>query len=147
MTKPFDKQTAVGFIGLGVMGSGMAHCLLRAGYALDVFARRDEAARPLVEAGARRAASPADVARACPLVFLCLSDDAAVEEVLFGDGGVAQGIAPGGCVVDTSTISATSARRFAERLARPAVGARRHAACSPHAAGNAPCHCPSRPGR
>lgn len=121
VTRTFDKQTAVGFIGLGVMGSGMAHCLLRAGYALHVFARRDEAARPLVDAGAQRAASPADVARACPLVFLCLSDDAAVEEVLFGEGGVAQGIASGGCVVDTSTIAATSARRFAERLAPQGV--------------------------
>jgi len=84
MTPAFGKDTAVGFIGLGVMGSGMAHCLLRAGYALHVFARRDDAAQPLVQAGARRATTPADVGRACPLVFLCLSDDAAVEEVLFG---------------------------------------------------------------
>jgi 3-hydroxyisobutyrate dehydrogenase-like beta-hydroxyacid dehydrogenase len=110
-------DTAVGFIGLGIMGSGMAHCLLRAGSTLHVFARRDDAARPLVEAGARRAASPADIGRACRLVFLCLSDDAAVEQVLFGDQGLAQGLAAGSVVVDTSTIAANSARRFAERLA------------------------------
>lgn len=121
MTGPFGKHTPVGFVGLGVMGSGMAHCLLRAGYALHVFARRDDAARPLVAAGATRAASLTDLARACPLVFLCLSDDAAVEEVLFGDGGLAPGLASGSCVVDTSTISATSARRFAERLAQRGV--------------------------
>ena len=57
MTKSFGQDTAVGFIGLGVMGAGMAHCLLRAGHALHVFARRDDAAQPLVQAGARRAAT------------------------------------------------------------------------------------------
>ena len=121
MNATFGKDTAIGFIGLGVMGAGMAHCLLRAGYALHVFARRHDAAQPLVQAGARRAATAADVARACPLVFLCLSDDAAVEEVLFGADGLAHGIARGGCVVDTSTIAATSERRFAERLAAQGV--------------------------
>jgi len=121
MTQPFGKDTALGFIGLGVMGSGMAQCLLRAGYALHVFARRDEAAQPAVQAGAQRAATPAEVGRACPLVFLCLSDDAAVEQVLFGEQGLAQGLARGSVVVDTSTIAATSARRFAERLAAQGV--------------------------
>lgn len=121
MTTAFGKDTAVGFIGLGVMGSGMAHCLLRAGYTLHVFARRDDAAQPLVQAGARRATTPADVGRACALVFLCLSDDAAVEDVLFGANGLAQGLAVGSCVVDTSTIAPTSERRFAERLAAQGV--------------------------
>ena len=83
----------VGVVGLGAMGSGMAHCLLRGGWQLEVFARRDEAARPLVQAGARRAGSAAALARECRLVFLCLSDDAAVEQVLFGDHGLAQGLA------------------------------------------------------
>jgi len=100
-----------------VMGSGMAHCLLRAGHRLQVFARRDEAALPLVTAGAQRAATPAALGQACRLVFLCLSDDAAVEEVLFGAQGLAGGLAQGSCVVDTSTIAATSARAFAQRLA------------------------------
>jgi 2-hydroxy-3-oxopropionate reductase len=121
MPPVFGKDSAVGFIGLGIMGSGMAHCLLRAGYALHVFARRDQAARPLVQAGARRAATAADVGRACPLVFLCLSDDAAVEDVLFGPQGLAQGLAPGSCVVDTSTIAASSERRFSQRLAAQGV--------------------------
>lgn len=117
----FGKDTAVGFIGLGVMGQGMAHCLLRAGSPLAVFARRDAAAQPLVEAGATRLDSPAAVGRSCQLVFLCLSDDAAVEEVLFGESGLVHGLAAGSCVVDTSTIAATSARDFAQRLARQQV--------------------------
>lgn len=111
----------VGFIGLGVMGSGMAHCLLRAGHALHVQARREAPAQPLVAAGAVREASPMALGRACRLVFLCLSDDAAVEEVLFGREGLAQGLAAGSVVVDTSTIAATSARIFAERLAQGGV--------------------------
>jgi 2-hydroxy-3-oxopropionate reductase len=114
--RTFGKQTAVGFIGLGVMGAGMAHCLLRQGHALHVYARRPQAAQPFVAAGAKAAASPAELGRACELVFLCLSDDVAVEQVLFGAGGLAEGLAAGSCVVDTSTIAASSARAFGERL-------------------------------
>jgi 3-hydroxyisobutyrate dehydrogenase-like beta-hydroxyacid dehydrogenase len=117
MTAPIARDQRVGFIGLGVMGSGMAHCLLRQGWELQVFARRDDAARALVEAGAQRVAFAGDVARHCKLVFLCLSDDAAVQEVLFGEAGLAEGLAAGSIVVDTSTIAATSARSFAQRLA------------------------------
>ena len=121
MTSTFGKQTQVGFIGLGVMGAGMALCLRRAGYALHVFARRDDAAAPVVAAGAAREPSAAAVGRACPLVFLCLSDDAAVEQVLFGPEGLASGLARGSVVVDASTIAATSARAFGERLAAQGI--------------------------
>jgi 2-hydroxy-3-oxopropionate reductase len=117
----FGKDDGIGFIGLGVMGSGMAKCLLRAGYPLQVFARRDDAAQPVVAAGAKRAATAAALARECRLVFLCLSDDAAVEAVLFGPQGLAAALPMGSCVVDTSTIAATSARSFAQRLATQGV--------------------------
>lgn len=112
----FGKDTHVGFIGLGVMGAGMAHCLLRQGFGLHVYGRRVEATQSFVAAGAQAAATPAALGRACKLVVLCLSDDAAVEEVLFGRGGLAEGLAAGSCVVDTSTIAASSARSFGERL-------------------------------
>lgn len=118
---PMVKDEAIGFIGLGVMGGGMARCLVRAGWKTTVFARRDDAAKPVVEAGAQRAASPAALARECRLVFLCLSDDAAVEQVLFGAQGLSEGLASGAIVVDTSTIAATSARRFAQKLAEQGV--------------------------
>jgi 2-hydroxy-3-oxopropionate reductase len=61
------------------------------------------------------------VGKACRLVFLCLSDDAAVEQVLFGAQGLAQGLVSGSCVVDTSTIAATSARDFAQRLSQEGI--------------------------
>ena len=121
MMQALVKADPIGFIGLGVMGQGMALCLRRAGYTVHVYARRDDAARPLVAAGAQRAASATDVGRACRLVFLCLSDDAAVEQVLFGQQGLAAGLASGSCVVDTSTIAATSARDFARRLGERGV--------------------------
>ncbi|MEO5669222.1 MAG: NAD(P)-dependent oxidoreductase [Ramlibacter sp.] len=112
----FGTDSRIGFVGLGSMGAGMAHCLLRKGYRLQVFARDAQAAGPFVLAGAQAAASPATLARACDLVFLSLPDAAAVEEVLFGPEGLAQGLAAGSCVVDTSTIAAESAREFGRRL-------------------------------
>jgi 2-hydroxy-3-oxopropionate reductase len=121
MMQAIGKDTQVGFIGLGVMGKGMALNLVRKGWPLHVYARRDDAAQPLVQAGAQRADSAEALGRACRLVFLCLSDDASVEQVLFGDQGLAQGLAKGSVVVDTSTISATSARSFAQRLAERGV--------------------------
>lgn len=114
---PFHPGSRVGFVGLGAMGSGMAACLLRRGWRVRVFARRPEAARALLEAGAQEAASPASLASSCRLVFLSLPDAAAVEEVLFaGASPLADALVSGSCVVDTSTIAASSAQRFGERL-------------------------------
>lgn len=113
---PFGADRRVGFVGLGVMGAGMAHCLLRKGFPLQVHVRNPAAAQPFVAAGATVAASPAELGGNCTLVFLSLPDAAAVEEVLFGPQGLADGLAPGSCVVDTSTIAATSARALGERL-------------------------------
>lgn len=112
----FGKDTAIGFIGLGVMGGGMAHNLLRKGHRLHVYGRRPEATQAFVAAGAQREATPADVGRASQLVILCLSDDEAVEAVLFGPDGLASGLAAGQCVIDTSTISASATRVFGKRL-------------------------------
>lgn len=110
-------QTRSGFIGLGVMGQPMALNLRRAGHALTVHARDRERARPLVEAGAELADSPAAVARAADVVFINVSDDAAVEAVLFSADGVAAGLRAGAIVVDMGTTSPTATRAFAGRLA------------------------------
>jgi len=118
---PFGPHSRIGFIGLGSMGAGMAHCLLRKGFALQVHARRPEAASPFVEAGARSAPSPAALARDSEVVVLSLPDAAAVEAVLFGPEGLAHALPQGSCVIDTSTIAATSARAFGEKLARRGI--------------------------
>jgi 2-hydroxy-3-oxopropionate reductase len=111
----------IGFIGLGSMGAGMAHCLLRKNFPLTVFARNAPATAEFGKAGAKVAASPRELGAACEIVFLSLPDAPAVEQVLFGKDGLAQGLAAGGIVVDTSTIAAHSARDFADRLAAKGV--------------------------
>ena len=106
----------VGFIGLGIMGRPMALNLVKAGYDLVVHARRPESMAPLAEAGARTAASPAEVARDAAIVFTMVSDTSDVEEVILGPEGVIQGVRPDAVVVDMSTISPSSTRMMAERL-------------------------------
>ncbi|TWO69454.1 NAD(P)-dependent oxidoreductase [Caenimonas sedimenti] len=115
--EPFGPESRIGFAGLGVMGGGMAHCLLRKGIRrLQVFARQPAAAQPFVAAGAQAVAPLSALGRDCELVFLSLPDAAAVEEVLFGADGLAAALQPGSVVVDTSTIAASSARTFGDRL-------------------------------
>lgn len=121
MLGPFGTNSRIGFVGLGVMGGGMAHCLLRKGFALQIYALNPQISQPFVEAGATAATSAAALASSCDLVFLSLPDAAVVEEVLFGPQGLAKGLAPGSCVVDTSTIAATSARAVGERLREQGV--------------------------
>ncbi len=114
---PFGRDTPIGFIGLGVMGGGMATCLLRRGHRLHVHARRAEVAQRFAQMGAQAAATPAALGRAAPLVFLCLPDGPALEQVLFEPDGLAAGLAAGSVVVDTSTIAASEARAIGARLA------------------------------
>jgi 2-hydroxy-3-oxopropionate reductase len=111
----------VGFIGLGIMGRPMALNLHQAGFPLSVHARRPESMTPLAEAGAATAMSPAECAARSDVVFTMVSDTPDVEEVIFGPCGVAEGIAPGGVVVDMSTISPSATRSMAERLAGQGV--------------------------
>ncbi len=107
----------IGFIGLGAMGSVMAHRLLHAGHAVTVWARRREAAAGLVADGAQEAGSPAALARECEHVLLCVTDTAAVEEVVFGAEGVAAAGRHAGVLVDHSTIHPHVTRELAARLA------------------------------
>ena len=107
-------ERAVGFIGLGRMGSGMARNLLKAGVPLVVWDVLPEAGRFLTEDGASVAADPAALAGSAELVFLCVPSDKEAEEVLFG----ARGVVAGGktpAVVDTTTMNHRAARRLAER--------------------------------
>jgi 2-hydroxy-3-oxopropionate reductase len=107
---------AVGFVGLGVMGRPMALNLLKAGYPLTVYNRTAERAAAVAEAGASVAVSPQAVAAASRIVFVNVSDDAAVEAVLFGPAGLVHGLAEGAIVVDMGTTSPAATRRFAQRL-------------------------------
>jgi 3-hydroxyisobutyrate dehydrogenase len=115
-------MTKLGYIGLGLMGRPMALRLLAAGYEVAVWNRSREKLAPVVARGARAVESPAAVARAAEVVMMCVTDQRAAEEVLFGKEGVASGGAPGKLVVDFSSIAPDSARAFAKRLEERGMG-------------------------
>jgi len=102
----------VAFLGLGIMGSRMASNLVKAGHQVTVWNRT---AGKDVE-GATTAASPAEAARDAEVVWMCVSDTKAVENVLFGPQGVNESLAEGQIIVDSSTISPSATRHFAERV-------------------------------
>jgi 2-hydroxy-3-oxopropionate reductase len=118
MTQPEGR---VAFIGLGVMGAGMAANLARKGFDTTVFNRSAAKAQPVVEAGARLAASAREAAEGAAVVVLCLPATGDVEAVLFGEEGIARHLAAGTVLVDTSTIDPVATRGFAGRLAGAGV--------------------------
>ena len=107
----------IAYIGLGIMGRGMVGNLLKAGYPVTVWNRTAERAQPLVEKGAELAASPAAAARGADVIMYCLSDDAAVTDLLFGDGALIDAIQPGQVVIDMTTVHPNTSRMEAEALA------------------------------
>jgi 3-hydroxyisobutyrate dehydrogenase/2-hydroxy-3-oxopropionate reductase len=102
----------VAFLGLGIMGRAMATNLSKAGHEVTVWNRT---AGKDVE-GARTAASPAEAARGAEVVWMCVSDTEAVKTVLFGAQGVHESLEQGMTIVDSSTISPSATRQFAERV-------------------------------
>jgi 3-hydroxyisobutyrate dehydrogenase len=107
----------VGFVGIGTMGTLMAANLARARCALTVWNRTPGRDQVLVDLGAIRADSPAELARSCDVVVACLTDSPQVESVLFGPDGLVEGLAPGSLFIDCSTISPVKAAEFEGRLA------------------------------
>jgi NAD binding domain of 6-phosphogluconate dehydrogenase len=107
----------VGFIGLGQMGSGMAASLLRAGHEVTVYNRSAEKRRPLLEIGAREAATVAD-ACAAGVVLTMLSGDEALRQVALADEGIIAGLREGGTHVSMSTVSVELTRYLAQAHAQ-----------------------------
>jgi 3-hydroxyisobutyrate dehydrogenase len=113
-----DARSAekLGYLGLGMMGFPMTRRLVSAGYDVTVWNRSSGKAAALVEAGARLAPQPRDVAATASILFTCLTDAAAVEEVVFGPDGLATAAGSGKLVVDFSSIHPDAARAIAARL-------------------------------
>jgi 3-hydroxyisobutyrate dehydrogenase-like beta-hydroxyacid dehydrogenase len=107
----------IAFLGLGIMGRPMASNLVKAGHEVTVWNR---SAGKEVE-GAKTAASPDDAAREAEVIWLCVADTKAVESVLFGPQGVNESLTDGQIIVDSSTISPTATRQFAERVSAKGV--------------------------
>ena len=103
----------VGFIGLGVMGRPMARNLLKTQFPLVVFSRSRGPVDEIVDAGATRASSPADVARQARTIVTMLPDGPDVAQVLEGESGVFSALQPDSVIIDMSTIAPGTARRLA----------------------------------
>ena len=108
----------VGFIGLGLMGHGMAANLLRKGFPLAVKVNRDRSRLDdILAAGARECATNAEVAQASDVVILCVAGSPQVEDIVFGTAGIASAARPGLIVIDTSTAEPGSTAKIRDRLA------------------------------
>jgi 3-hydroxyisobutyrate dehydrogenase len=106
----------LGYLGLGMMGLPMTRRLAEAGYDVTVWNRSSGKAIALVEAGAKLASEPRKVAANASIIFMCLTDAAAVEDVVFGPDGLATADGAGKLVVDFSSIHPDAARSIAVRL-------------------------------
>jgi 3-hydroxyisobutyrate dehydrogenase-like beta-hydroxyacid dehydrogenase len=111
----------ISYLGLGTMGSGMVSNLLKAGYELTVWNRSAEKCEPFVRKGARVADSPADAVRDVDLVMYSLSNDQAVEEVVFGAKGILSGVREGQIAMDMSTVLPAMSLREQEAYTKRGV--------------------------
>ncbi|CAG8873096.1 2-hydroxy-3-oxopropionate reductase [Pseudomonas fluorescens] len=108
---------SLGFAGIGLMGLPMCRRLLAAGYPLAVWNRNPDKCKPLVEAGARQVASPAELCQHADVVMLCLADTSVVREVVFGPAGIVEGAKKGQLLVDFSSLEPNATREMAAELA------------------------------
>ena len=116
------SQPRIGFIGLGLMGHGMAKNLVTKGFPLTVRVNRNR--KPLEDilaAGAKEVSTNADVARASDIVFLCVTGAPQVEEIVLGVDGLAAGAREGLIVVDTSTSEPATTAKMRETLAAKGI--------------------------
>jgi 3-hydroxyisobutyrate dehydrogenase len=109
-----DKQR-IAYIGLGVMGAGMACRLVESGYDVSVYNRTREKASEVAELGARVADSPSDAVRDADVVMLSLANQDVVASMLFGESGVFEALGEGGYILDMSTVPPDFPREVAGR--------------------------------
>ena len=112
------SQLKLGFVGLGIMGAPMAGHLVAAGHTVYVNTR-SKVPEAIAKSAAIQCASPAEVAEKADIIFTMVPDTPDVERVLFGDKGIASGLANGGkgkVVVDMSSISPIATKEFAKKI-------------------------------
>src|SRR6266702_185613 len=102
----------LGFIGMGHMGSHMAQRLLDAGYQVTVYDRTREKAQEVGQRGALVAPTPKELAANCQVVLVCVTDDEAQQDVMFGPEGALAGVHAGSIIIDLSTVSPDASRRL-----------------------------------
>jgi len=111
------SKQRIGFIGVGLMGQGMAKNLMEKGFSLTIMGNRNRApVEALVALGAREVKTAAEVAAASDILFLCLTDSPTIEKVIRGENGVKAGAKAGLVVVDCSTANPVSTEALAGEL-------------------------------
>uniref|UniRef100_A0A671REP2 Cytokine-like nuclear factor N-PAC n=1 Tax=Sinocyclocheilus anshuiensis TaxID=1608454 RepID=A0A671REP2_9TELE len=109
---PTDKR--IGFLGLGLMGSGVVSNLLKMGHVVTVWNRTAEKCDLFIQEGARLGRTPAEVVSMCDITFSCVSDPKAARDLVLGPSGVLQGIRPGKCYVEMSTVDPETITELAQ---------------------------------
>lgn len=108
------ERKRVGFIGVGLMGHGIAKNIVEKGYALTILGHRNrQPVEDLLRRGAKEAKSPAELARAADLIFICVTGSPQVEDNVFRKDGLLEGLEAGSIVVDCSTAEPDSTARVA----------------------------------
>ena len=112
----------VGLIGVGLMGHGIGKNIVTKGFELSVIAHRNRApVESLIALGATEAATPADLAKTCNLIILCVTGSPQVEEALYGEYGIMKTAKPGLIIADCSTAEPASTSRIAADLSTKGV--------------------------
>lgn len=107
-------MTKIAYLGMGTMGRGMAANLIKAGHDITVWNRTPDKCAGLVARGAKQAATPAEAVAEAEVIMYCLSDDAAVENLVWGSGSLVNCVKPGQIVVDMTTLYPALSRKEAE---------------------------------
>jgi len=116
------KNPVIGFIGLGLMGSNMAECLLNNGFKLNVMGRNREAVAAATSSGAIEVNTPKELAEASDIIMLCVTTSDVVESLIYGDDGILAGAKAGAVVIDYGTSIPESTRKIGSDLAAKGVG-------------------------
>jgi len=130
------KKLRISFLGLGLMGSGMARRLLVNGFPLTVFNRNSEKSRPFAAEGAHVAETPRETASRAEVIISMVADDNASRSLWLGETGALAGAVPGTVCIECSTVTVGWARELAaaaaakqcEFLDAPVTGSKTHAA-------------------
>jgi len=110
------SQLNFGFLGLGIMGSGMVKNLLNSGHQVTVWNRTTEKVKDFVEAGAKEALTPSDVIAECDITFSCVSDPQAAKDLVFGNCGVLQEINTTKGYVEMTSVDSDTSQDIAEAI-------------------------------
>jgi 3-hydroxyisobutyrate dehydrogenase-like beta-hydroxyacid dehydrogenase len=111
----------IAYLGLGTMGRGMTANLLKAGYEVTVWNRTPDCCAPLVAQGAKQATTPVEAAANAEIIMYCLSDDKAVDDLVFGRGALLSGVRAGQIVLDMTTLHPDTTRQEAAAYAEKGV--------------------------